>query len=128
VLTIVADPHNRWIPLDYAKANGIDPSLAENPNAIFPRLQYGDNVNNRQLSDFWIRDGRYLRLQEITLNYNMRNAFLKKAGVTSVDLQLIGTNLYVWSKSDLFDPEQAKYNGQQYPIPATYAFQIYINF
>jgi TonB-linked SusC/RagA family outer membrane protein len=128
VLTIVSDPHNRWIPLDYAQANGIDPSLAENPNAIFPRLQYGDNVNNRQLSDFWIRDGRYLRLQEITLNYNMRNAFLKKAGVTSVDLQLIGTNLYVWSKSELFDPEQAKYNGQKYPIPTTYAFQIYINF
>ena len=127
VLTLAADPRNRWIPLDYALANGIDPSLAENPNAIFPRLQYGDNVNNRQLSDFWIRDGRYFRLQEITLNYNLRNAFLKKAGIASVDLQLIGTNLHVWSKSKLFDPEQAKYNGQAYPIPSTYAFQIYIN-
>jgi TonB-linked SusC/RagA family outer membrane protein len=127
VLTIAADPRNRWIPRDYALANGIDPSLAENPNAEFPRLQYGDNANNRQFSDFWKRDGQYFRLQEITLNYNMRNQILKKIGVSSVDLQLIGTNLYVWSKSKMFDPEQAKYNGLRYPIPATYAFQIYIN-
>ena len=127
VLTIAADPRNRWIPRDYALAHGMDPSLAENPNAEFPRLQYGDNTNNRQFSDFWKRDGQYFRLQEITLNYNLRNQLLKKMGIASVDLQLIGTNLYVWSKSKLFDPEQAKYNGLKYPIPSTYAFQIYIN-
>lgn len=127
VLSIVKDPRNRWIPRDYAIANGIDPSLAENPNAEFPRLQYGDNVNNRQMSDFWKRDARYLRLQEITLSYNLRNDFLRKIGVTSVDLQFICNNLFVWSKSKLFDPEQAGFNGRKYPIPATYSFQIYVN-
>ncbi len=35
VLTLAADPRNRWIPREYALQQGIDLSLAENPNARF---------------------------------------------------------------------------------------------
>jgi len=127
VLTLAKDPKNRWIPLDYAIENGIDSRYAENPNALFPRLQYGANNNNSQLSTFWQNDARYLRLQEVTLNYNLKNDFLRKIGVSSVDLQFVGSNLYVWDNVKLFDPEQAQYNGMIYPIPTTYTFQLYIN-
>ncbi|MFA7493001.1 MAG: TonB-dependent receptor [Proteiniphilum sp.] len=127
VLTILKDPSNRWIPRDYAVQVGIDPSLAENPNARFPRLQYGYNSNNSQLSDFWKGDARYLRLQEVTLNYNLRTNSLRKIGIQSVDLQLVGSNLYTWDKVKLFDPEQARSNGRTYPIPSVYTFQLYIN-
>jgi TonB-linked SusC/RagA family outer membrane protein len=127
VLQIVADPRNRWIPREYAIANGIDPSLAENPNAMFPRLTYGDNVNNRQMSDFWKGDSRYLRLQEVTVQYSMKFVALKKMGIQSLDLQFVGNNLYVWDKVKLFDPEQAKENGRAYPIPMTLSLQVYIN-
>lgn len=127
VLSIVNDPNNRWIPREYAIENGIDPSLAENPNARFPRMQYGYNSNNSQLSDFWKGDSRYLRLQEITLNYNIKHSSLNKLKILSIDLQLVGNNLYVWDKVKMFDPEQARYNGRAYPIPATYALQLYIN-
>ncbi|MDR0574426.1 MAG: TonB-dependent receptor [Tannerella sp.] len=127
VLSIVKDPENRWIPMEYALEQGIDPSLAENPNARFPRMQYGYNSNNSQLSTFWKGDCRYLRLQEITLNYNLRHNLFRKIGVSSIDLQLVGNNLYVWDKVKLFDPEQARYNGVIYPIPTTYALQVYIN-
>jgi TonB-linked SusC/RagA family outer membrane protein len=127
VLSIVADPANRWIPRDYALAHGIDPALAENPNARFPKLKYGGNTNNSQMSDFWKGDSRYLRLQEITLNYNLRHRALKAAGISSLDLQLVGTNLNVWDKVKLFDPEQARMNGRAYPIPAVYSLQIYVN-
>jgi TonB-linked SusC/RagA family outer membrane protein len=127
VLTLANDPANRWIPMDYALAHGIDPALAENPNALFPKLQYGYNENNSQLSDFWKGDARYLRLQEVTINYNLKNQALRKIGVASVDLQLVGTNLHVWDKVKTFDPEQAQYNGRVYPIPAVYSLQVYIN-
>jgi TonB-linked SusC/RagA family outer membrane protein len=127
VLTIANDPRNRWIPLDYAIAHGIDPALAENPNARYPRLQYGNNVNNSQLSDFWKGDARYLRLQEVTISYNLAHDWLRKAKISSIDLQLIGSNIYVWDKVKLFDPEQAQYNGRVYPIPAVYTIQLYIN-
>jgi TonB-linked SusC/RagA family outer membrane protein len=127
VLSIVKDPKNRWIPREYAIEHGIDLSLAENPDARFPRMQYGYNGNNSQLSTFWKGDCRYLRLQEITLNYNLRHNIFRKIGISSIDLQLVGNNLHVWDKVKLFDPEQARYNGVIYPIPTTYALQMYIN-
>jgi hypothetical protein len=127
VLAIVNDPANRWIPFDYALANGIDPALAENPNARFPRLQYGFNNNNSQMSDFWKNNARYLRLQEITVNYNWKHLVLRRIGISSIDFQLVGSNLYVWDRVKLFDPEQARYNGRVYPIPAVYTLQLYIN-
>jgi TonB-linked SusC/RagA family outer membrane protein len=126
ILVQFKDPSTRWIPKDYAVAHNIDPSLAENPNALLPRLQYGNNNNNSQTSDFWKGDARYLRLQEITLNYNIKNNFLKKAGIASVDLQLVGNNLYVWDKVKVFDPEQANRRGEVYPIPSVYSLQVYI--
>lgn len=128
VLTIVNDPSNRWIPMDYAIENGIDPSLAENPNARFPRLQYGRSNNNSQLSDFWKGDARYLRLQEVTLNYNLKKQFLANVGINSIDIQLVGSNLVLWDKVKLFDPEQAQSNGRVYPIPTTYTLQLYVHF
>lgn len=128
VLAQFNDPSTRWIPRAYAEAHGIDLALAENPNAQLPRLQYGNNSNNTQLSDFWKGDARYLRLQEVTINYNLKTDFLKKAGITSVDLQLVGNNLYVWDKVKTFDPEQADKVGTVYPIPAVYSFQLYVNF
>lgn len=128
VLSLAADPANRWIPMEYAQEHGIDPALAENPNARFPRLQYGHNNNNSQLSTFWQGDARYLRLQEVTLNYHVDPQFLQRIGVSSMDLQLIGNNLYIWDKVKIFDPEQARWNGRKYPIPTTYSLQVYLNF
>lgn len=128
VLSLAADPNNRWIPKDYALANGIDPALSENPNARFPRLQYGNNDNNSQLSTFWQGDARYLRLEEITLNYNLNTAFFKRIGISSMDLQFVGNNLYIWDNVKIFDPEQAAWNGRKYPLPSTYSFQVYVNF
>lgn len=127
VLGMVADPSNRWIPREYALEHGIDLSLAENPNARFPRLQYGNNTNNSQLSTFWQDDARYLRLQEITLNYRVSPNFLRRAGIQSMDLQFVGSNLYIWDNVKIFDPEQAAWNGRKYPIPSTYSLQVYMN-
>jgi hypothetical protein len=121
------DPQNRWIPREYALAHGIDPALAENPNARYPRLQYGYNANNSQLSDFWKGDARYLRLQEVTLNYNFKNKGLQKIGIASIDFQLVGSNIYVWDKVKIFDPEQAQRNGRVYPIPSVYTLQLYVH-
>lgn len=80
------------------------------------------------MSDFWKSDARYLRLQEVTVNYSFRHKALSKIGLSSLDLQFVGNNLYIWDKIKLFDPEQAFYNGQAYPIPTTYTLQLYLNF
>lgn len=93
VLKIVADQSNRWTPASYSG----DPST-ENPNARFPRLSYGKNENNTQFSSFWYQNARYLRLQEISVNYNLpAGRLLKYLGVRSLDLQFVASDLCIWS-------------------------------
>ena len=124
VLAIVADQKNRWTPASYSGTKD-----TENPNALFPRLSYGNNSNNSQPSTFWHANSRYLRLQELSVNYNVAGGrVLNALGVRSIDLQLVGTNLFVISPVKLWDPEQADSNGGAYPIPRRYALQMYVNF
>lgn len=123
-LTIAAHQANRWTPREIS-----GDASTENPNAMFPRLSFGNDGNSVQASTFWKNNARYLRLQEINLNYNLSaGKILKSLGVTSLDLQFVASNICVWSPFKLWDPEQAAYNGTAYPIPARYAFQMYINF
>lgn len=129
LLKMVTDPKNRWIPKEYAEANGIDPALAENPNARFPRLTYGENKNNNRASTFWLADGRYLRLKNVDISYKFANDWLKnRVGVESATVSLVGENLHVWDKVKLFDPSQASSNGASYPLQRTYTLQLNLTF
>ena len=124
VLTIAYDQNNRWTSAEYSG----NPTT-ENPNARFPRLYYGKNENNTKPSTFWLGDARYLRLQELSLSYNMKVPALQRVlGIQSMDIRLMCENLAVWDSVDLFDPEQATACGQSYPLPARYSLQLYLNF
>lgn len=124
ILTMVADPNNRWIS---AEISG-DPST-ENPNAKFPRLTYGNNSNNNRASTFWLRDGSYLRLKNVTLAYSTQNKLFKKVGIQNATFSLIGENLWLWDKGDkIFDPTQASRNGAKYPIQRVITLQCNLNF
>ena len=124
VLAITANQGNRWTPREISGT-----PATENPNAMFPRLSYGNDHNSVQNSTFWKTNARYLRLQEINLSYNFTSGkILKAVGVSSLDLQFVASNVCVWSPFKHWDPELAAYNGTAYPIPARYAFQMYINF
>ena len=117
------EAQNRWTSADYSG----DPST-ENPDARFPRLYYGTNVNNTQPSTWWMGDARYLRLQEVSLNYRWSSPFMHKVGVQAVDLQLLCENLHVWDSVKIYDPEQATSCGQAYPLTGRYALQMQLNF
>lgn len=124
VLELAYDQANRWTAAEYSG------NLAtENPDARFPRLSYGNNVNNTKPSTFWKGNARYLRLQELSLNYNLRTPGLRKAlGLQSIDFQIMCENLAVWDSVKIFDPEQASATGHAYPIPRRFSLQIYLNF
>lgn len=124
VIKLVNNPKNRWTAAWYSG----DPAT-ENPNAEFPRLSYGSNTNNEQLSTFWQRDGSYLRLQEVSLRYKLKDKeWIKLAGLSSMDFEFVANNIFTLDKVKFFDPEQAHYNGGAYPIPTSYTFQLYLNF
>jgi TonB-linked SusC/RagA family outer membrane protein len=128
VLSIVNDPANRWIPMSYALANGIDPALAENPNARFPRLTYGNNVNNNRESTFWLADASYLRLKNLEIGYTIPKKLAQKMFMSSLRASIVGDNLLLWDKVKLFDPEQADKNGSKYPLTRSWTFVLQLSF
>ena len=123
VLSIVADPANRWIPASYSG----NPAT-ENPNARFPRLTYGSNANNERNSTFWLENGRYLRLKNVQITYDFTSPFFKKIGLQGCQLSLIGDNLACWDGVKLWDPAQATGNGAVYPLQRVFTLQANLQF
>ncbi len=119
ILSIVADPANRWIPASYSGT-----AETENPDARFPRLTYGANANNNRNSTFWLADASFLRLKNAEISYRFNNNWLKRYGISSASLSLIGDNLHVWDRVELWDPEQASSNGAVYPLQRTFTLQL----
>lgn len=72
----------------------------DNPTNKFPRL----NANRQtKLSDWWIEDGSFVRLQTITLGYTL--PFRKNDTSKSVRLYVSGDNVFTFSKFGGYDPE-----------------------
>lgn len=123
VLSVAKGSEGHWTPAWYSG----DPST-ENPNALFPRLTYGNSGNNNRSSSFYLANGRYLKLQNVTISYRYKAGWMKKIGAKYADIQLIGDNLACWDEVDLWDPEQASENGAVYPLQRKYSFQLNIAF
>ncbi len=62
--------------------------------ATYPRLSAEDNLNNYLYSDFWQRDGSYLKLRSAEIGYTFSHGLLEKVRIHSVRLFMNGTNLF----------------------------------
>ena len=120
---------NRYVDAATAEKLGIPAN--EDPNADFPRLQFvqGDNhwTNNYRPSTFWLRDGRYIRLKNVDLGYTLPKQWVNKAHINDVRIYVQASNLYTWSRFDLWDPEMGSQNGEAYPITKAFTFGMQIN-
>jgi len=65
----------------------------------------GFNSYNSLVSDRYLEDGNFLRLQYIQLKYNFDPAKLKKIGVRSLNLSATINNVFCWTKYTGVDPE-----------------------
>ncbi len=94
-----------------------------NPNATYPRLGYGNNVNrnNNVASTWWLRDVDFLRLKTVAFGYNLPASLVKKAGFRTGQIYVQGFNLLYWSKFKLWDPELNTNNGTNYPNTRNYS-------
>lgn len=119
----VAKGAGHWTPAWYS-----GDLSTENPDALFPRLTYGNSANNNQASSFYMANGRYLKLQNVTISYRYQAEWMKKVGMRHADIQLIGDNLACWDDIKLWDPEQASGNGAVYPLQRKFSFQLDISF
>jgi TonB-linked SusC/RagA family outer membrane protein len=104
---------NRWTP--------------GNPSAdvLYPRITYGNDNMNYETSSWWTKNGSFLRLQTVELNYNFSNRkWLSKIGVSNLNVYAIGYNLLTVSDFKLWDVELGDGRGAQYPLMKTYNLGI----
>ncbi|MBB3698926.1 TonB-dependent receptor [Flammeovirga yaeyamensis] len=95
------------------------------------REEYTVNDPGRYFSDFWIQDGKYIRLKNVTVGYTFSADLLKKVGATSARIYVSGDNL--WTSSALWsptiDPEISNGSrGASYPQLSVYTTGISLNF
>ena len=131
--------------LDRAKSEKIDPAgsddisnlqLAKGHNGI-PRFSNLDSNGNQRMSDRWIEDGSYLRIQNISLTYNLPEKWAKKAFMQSARIYFNVQNVYTFTKYSGYDPEIGAYNQSsllqnidrgRYPTPRTYTIGLNLSF
>lgn len=99
---------------------------AENTKARYPRLTDSNRGSNNAMSDFWIFNGRYLRLKNITFGYTLPVSLTRKAYIDNLRLYVSGNDLFAISKYPKgYDPEQGNF---AYPITRSVLFGVSINF
>ena len=104
----------------------------DNPDASAPRLARNDTPNIN-ISDRYIEDGSYLRIQNITLGYNLSSNFAEKIGLGKLKIYGSIQNLYTFTNYSGYDPEVGAYNQNallqgldngRYPSPRTYTLGL----
>ncbi|WP_303318323.1 TonB-dependent receptor [Flavivirga abyssicola] len=122
------------ITLLEGKTVHLDRWSPENQNAAFPAFGYTapsqGGYNSR--SNVTTVESSYLKLQNVSLGYNLESEFLKKAlKIQAMRFSLSGQNLYTWSSVPFGDPEGG--NGLsggfgQYPLVKRFIFGVNIDF
>ncbi len=116
---------NRWTP--------------ENPNAPgnTPRLVPGSDNPNLSISDRFLEDGSYVRIQNVSIGYNLPTALLNRVKIARLRVYATVQNLATFTNYSGYDPEIGAYNQRallmnidngRYPQPRTYTFGLNLEF
>ncbi|TDQ06346.1 SusC/RagA family TonB-linked outer membrane protein [Pedobacter metabolipauper] len=109
---------------------------ASNPNGTIPRYNQWHN-NNIRVSDRFVEDGSYLRIQNVTIGYNLPAKLIAKAKMSNARVFASGQNLHTFTKYTGYDPELGAFNGGatffnidngNYPNPRTFTFGVNVTF
>jgi TonB-linked SusC/RagA family outer membrane protein len=87
----VTDVLNAWTP--------------QNTNTNLARASFIDPANNKRSSSYYVEDGSYLRLKNLSIGYNLPTSLLRKLKITSARFYLSGQNLITITKYKGYDPE-----------------------
>ena len=114
----------------------MDRYTEDNTNGSLPRFT-NTNVNNKYVSDRYIEDGSFLRIQNVSLGYRFPAKILSKAKITNLRVYTSIQNLYVFTNYSGYDPEIGAFNNNirlqnvdagHYPNPRTFTFGVNVEF
>lgn len=92
-----------------------------NPNGYFPKPYFAGDGKNKQKSTRYLQDASYLRLKNLTINYDIPVRYLNKMKfLNGFSVYFTGENLYTYTKLfGVFDPENVGKgwsDGKMYPL------------
>ena len=102
----------------------------ENPSqdVYYPRLTWGKSENNVRNSTWWLENMSFLRVKDIEIGYTLPKSWVRQIGLSNIRLYAKGSNLFTFSKFDLWDPEVDTSVGTKYPIMKSFSAGFDINF
>lgn len=106
----------------------------ENTKTDVPRAVQGDPNKNTRVSDRFIENGDYLRLNNLQLGYNFSTKVCKDLGIANLRLYIGGTRLFTITGYKGYDPStgatvgQIGYDYASTPLSRTYMAGIKFGF
>lgn len=98
----------------------------QNKAAKYPRLSRSQDPANFAMSDYWLFDGSYFRMKNITLGYTIPKRFTEKIAVNRFRVYVAANDLFSINSYPVgWDPESSD---TAYPITTTVMFGFSINF
>ncbi len=108
-----------------------------NANSNMPRATTIDPNDNRRISDRYVEDGSYARIQTVSLGYKLPSGIGAPIGLTRLRIYATIQNLYTMTKYSGYDAEIGAYNQQsmlmgvdngRYPMPRIYTIGLNVEF
>jgi TonB-linked SusC/RagA family outer membrane protein len=99
-----------------------------------PRISWLDDANQNytNASDYYLENGDYLRLKNVTLGYTLPKKLLQGAGMENVGIRMYAgaENLFTFTNYSGFDPEVGNHgvDGGVYPVARTFIVGLNVNF
>jgi len=116
--------------------NVVDRYTPENTDGALPRFT-NTNTNNTAMSDRYVENGSYMRIQNLTVGYTLPARISSKVYISNLRVWVSAQNLYTFSGYSGYDPEVGVYNNQitlmnvdmgHYPNPRTYSVGANVTF
>ena len=110
---------------------------ATNPNGTEARSAGNDPNQNRRVSDRFVEDGSYIRLQNLTLGYTLTKNVLDRLRISSCRAYISGQNLWTMTGYTGHDPEVGSFNQNplltgidngRFPISRSYTVGLNVGF
>jgi len=93
---------DRFANVSTRAVNTFEPGVNENTNE--PRITLNDPNGNGRISNRFVEDGSYLRIQNVSLSYDLPKKIFENSIISKVRLYANVQNLYTWTKYSGFDP------------------------
>ena len=124
-------------PSSYLQSDSATVTLL-NPGYTIPRIAPGDPNGNNRINQWDIESGSYVRVKNISLNYNVPKSWLSKTAIKGIRLAVNVQNLLTITKYKGYDPEVGMTNNGgplivgmdngRYPDVRMYTFNVVADF